>query len=105
MIPCICIDDKNRPADFPLSKWVKEDEQYRITAVYLCLPQKVLGYSLYEKPCGPECHPYQYFISTRFALTKEDSERVMQMFKDQGEAMSDKDLQELFKNSNLEIAQ
>lgn len=105
MIPCTCIDDKNRPADFPLNRWVKEGDKYRITALYICLPQNVLGYSIYEKPCTEDCYPYQYFLSTRFSVTKEAAQQLLQMLKDQAESLSDEQIKQLFKNSNVEVAQ
>lgn len=101
MIPCICVDAHNRPPDFPQNKWVKQDEQYHITFVTRCLPQNVLAYSLYEKPLNADCMPWQYFVSTRFGLTKEAMEQVIQMYKDLKEAISDKDMKELFDNSKL----
>lgn len=104
MIPCICLDDKNKPADLPASKWIKEEDQYHVTFVTRCLPQNVLGFSLYEKPLGEDTMPYQYFISTRFGFTKENGEALMQMYKDLGEAISDKEMKELFENSNLQTA-
>lgn len=105
MIECRCIDDKNRPSDLPLSKWVKEEEKYHITFVTLCLPQKVFGYSLYEKPLGPECSPYEYFISTRFAVKKEDIEKIIQLYNDiAGVALSETQVKEILENSNLQTA-
>ncbi len=58
MIPCTCIDDQNKPNDFPSSRWVKKGEKYHITFTVICLPQKVLAYSIYEKPLDKECYPY-----------------------------------------------
>jgi hypothetical protein len=94
MILCKCIDDSNRPGDFPLSKWVKEGEEYHITYAVRLLPQNVLGYSLYEKPIGPECFPYEYF--TRFAIRDEDVEALEKMYVDIGESISLKDMKKLF---------
>lgn len=100
MIPCQCIDDKNRPGDFPKSKWVKAGEEYHITYAVICIPQNVLAFSIYEKPIDETCYPYEYFISTRFAIKPEDMEALMELVKGCTDTAG-MDLDELMKNSNL----
>lgn len=103
MIPCIAVDASNRPGDFPLSKWIKKNEQYHITWVVHVKPQNELAFSLYEKPLGKECYPYEYFLAKRFAVRPEDVEALREMFtleNDVGEDM----MKEIFENSNIEIA-
>jgi hypothetical protein len=100
MIPCTCINAKNKPNDIPKSKWVKEGEQYHITYTVVCLPQNVLAFSLYEKPLDETCYPYEYFISTRFGVKPEDIEALMELVKDCTDTAG-MDINELMKNSNL----
>ena len=104
MIPCLCVDDKNRPNDIPTSKWVKKNDEYHVTYVVRVLPQNVLGVSLYEKPLGPSCAPYEYFLATRFIFTEEGKKALLELYLELGEAISDDALKELLENSNLETA-
>lgn len=43
MIPALCINDKNKPNDFPNSKWVKANREYHIVDIKKVLPQEILG--------------------------------------------------------------
>lgn len=101
MVPVKTIDAKNRPNDIPLSRWIEYDEIYHVNYIVHCLPQNVLGFGLYEKPLGEDCHPYKYFISTRFAIRPEDVQELMDMFQDIADALPDSVLQELLSNSNI----
>lgn len=76
MIPCICIDDKNRPETIPTSKWIKKGEPYTITYTCTVLPQRVLAVSLYEKPLGALYAPFEYFAASRFAIEAKDVEKL-----------------------------
>ncbi len=82
MIRCICINDKNRPAEIPARLWVTEGELYHITFVAFCLPQKTHGVSLYEKPLDESCMPHEYFRMDRFAILREDLDLFIQLCKD-----------------------
>lgn len=75
-------------------------EHYHITYTVICFPQNVLAFSLYEKPMDSSCYPYEYFISTRFAVKAEDIEALMQLVKDCNDSAMI-DIDELMKNSNL----
>ena len=100
MIPCICIDAKNRPSDFPKSKWLKEGKLCHITYTVICMPQNVLAFSIYEYPIDETCYPYEYFISTRFAIKPEDIEALMELVKGCTDT-ANIDLNKLMENSNL----
>jgi hypothetical protein len=100
MIPCVCIDDSGKPENIPQSKWVKRGEKYHITYSVICFPQKVLAFSIYEKPMDETCFPYQYFISTRFAVAPEDLEKLIELVNGCNDT-AQLDLNELLKNSNL----
>lgn len=100
MIPCHCIDNSGKPENIPQSKWVKLGEKYHITYTVICLPQNVLAFSIYEKPLDKSCYPYEYFISTRFAIKEEDWGALMELVKGCNDT-SNINLDELMKNSNL----
>lgn len=68
MIPCVCIDDSNRPNDFPLSKWVNEGQEYTIVEATIVLPQGILGVKLKEIEMNADCYPYKFFASSRFVF-------------------------------------
>lgn len=103
-VPCICIDDANRPESIPISKWVKKEEKYNITHVYIHPLQEggVQGVSLYEKPLDESCAPYESFRITRFAFTEEG----LQMLKELMALCSELDrfdIEELLESTQLEI--
>lgn len=68
----LCINDKNRPAELPTSKWIKKDEIYTVIDVIKCTSQGgIFGYVLEEIDLkGYE--PYMCFSAHRFALPIED---------------------------------
>lgn len=101
MIPCICINDKDRPKEIPASQWVKQGGEYHITFIAYCLPQKLLAFSLYERPLvGTD--PYEYFNAERFGIHEKDLEAFKQMCKDTRE-LDDFDVMEAIENSSLEL--
>lgn len=100
MIECTCINDKNRPPQFSQESWVVKGEVYHITYVTHLLPQNVLGLSLYEKPISPECAPYEYFLSDRFAFTWENFMALIEMFTDIGQ-ISTKDMVKLINKTQF----
>lgn len=79
MIPCICIDDKGRPSDFPLSKWIKEQQEYHVTSVITVLPQNELGVTLAEINLDATCYPYKFFLAKRFGFTKENFQKLIEL--------------------------
>jgi hypothetical protein len=85
MIPCICIDDKGRPSDFPLSKWIKEEQEYHIIDVVTVLPQNELGVTLAEITLDATCYPYKFFLAKRFGFTKENFQKLIEMVKNKNE--------------------
>jgi hypothetical protein len=79
MIPCICIDDQDRPSDFPLSKWPVEGETYHIVAATVVLPQGILGFRVNEIKMDTSCYPYKYFSSHRFAIDTDFKKQLFEM--------------------------
>lgn len=64
----ICINAKNKPADFPANLWIHEEvEVYKVTCVSkMALQPGVYGFVLAERTLPP--HPFKYdtFDSRRF---------------------------------------
>ena len=76
MIKCICINDKNRPSKIPQNKWIKEGDEYTIIFTLIVLPQKTLAVQLEEIDLDKSCMPYEFFLASRFAFTKEELEKL-----------------------------
>lgn len=81
-IPCVCIDDKGRPLEVPLSKWVRKGNKYHITHVFHQHQQKgVKGVELLELDVS-DCFPYNCFRMDRFAIAVEDIDKLRQLVRD-----------------------
>ena len=78
-IPCICIDDKNRPLEVPVSKWVVKEQEYHITHVYHQYQQKgIKGVELAEFDIS-DCVPYNCYRLDRFAFTEENLLKLIEL--------------------------
>jgi hypothetical protein len=86
MIRCICIDDRDRPADFPLSKWVKDGEAYHINFAQVVLPQGIIAFQLEEIDLDESCYPYQYFAGNRFVIDARDKKKLERLVMDCADA-------------------
>lgn len=64
----ICINDKGRPNEIPMNKWVKEGNEYTVLEAIKCNPQGgILGFKLAEIDLTG-CEPYLYFAASRFRI-------------------------------------
>lgn len=104
MIPCICVDDANRPEIIPTSKWVKRGEQYKVTHFYYHPTQKTQAVCLYEKPLGEECEPYVSFKLSRFAFKEQDIPALIELAKNCSE-LNELDISELMQELSAEKIQ
>jgi hypothetical protein len=102
MVKCICIDDKNKPAEIPSSRWIKIEESYHITHVYYHPDQGIQGCSLYEKPLGEDCYPYETFKLSRFGISMNDLQELIELIKNCTE-LNNLDIELLIKESQLEL--
>ena len=108
MIPCICIDDKNKPSIIPDEKWVKEGVKYNITYVWQMVdqvgdevkPRGIQGVSLAELDISAYI-PYNCFRMTRFAFDPKDLEALFALMKDCTDLM-DADISELIEILEIE---
>jgi len=100
MVECICINDKDRPKEIPISKWVKKGQAYNIIYTVTVLPQKQLGVVLSEIELTEKELPYEYFLASRFAFTEENLKKLIQLIKDCSD--TDFSMDELLKQTQLE---
>jgi hypothetical protein len=77
MIKCICIDDRNKPAQIPSNKWLEHGMEYTLLFSMTVLPQKQLAFQLYEIDLDDSCSPYTWFLANRFAFREEDLESLI----------------------------
>lgn len=102
MIECVCINDKDKPKEIPLNDWIVLDEKYHITYIFYYPNQGIQGCSLYEKPLGKHCFPYESFKLSRFAIDIKDLESLIELIKNCTE-LNNLNIKELLKLSELEI--
>ena len=84
--------------------WIKKEETYHITHIYYHPNQGIQGCSLYEKPLGEDCAPYESFKLSRFAISADDLEKLIELIKNCTE-LNDIDIKTLIEESQLEIVE
>jgi nuclear transport factor 2 (NTF2) superfamily protein len=102
MIPCICINDKNRPKEIPVNKWIKEGQEYHVIYTVWSIPSNTLGLHLDEIWLDDCCPPYEFFKADRFAFTEENLKLLIELIKDCND--TDFSMDELLKQTTLEEA-
>ncbi|MCE3278059.1 MAG: hypothetical protein K0S44_250 [Bacteroidetes bacterium] len=80
MVPCICIDAKNKPTEIPNGMWISEGFEYHITHVYFLTKQQIQGVLLQEVKLKG-CKPYETYRLNRFAFTQEALEKLIELIK------------------------
>lgn len=67
-IPVICINDSDRPAEIPTSKWITKGKPYTIIEfMVLNIQNKAIGVRLAEVSLEA-CFPYKYYLLSRFGI-------------------------------------
>jgi hypothetical protein len=103
MIPCVCIDAKDRPKEIPIKKWLKRGDTYHVIYTVTVLPQKMLAFHLHEIELDETCSPYEYFLSYRFAFDEDSLRELAELVKDCSE--TDFSIEELVEQTaNIEIS-
>lgn len=75
----LCIDDKKKPEQIPQDQWIKEGVIYTVTkAIHLPLQPGIAGFLLKEVSLSPDCFPYEYYSSHRFAVILDDLEAIQE---------------------------
>ena len=73
----ICINDKNRPNEVPTSRWVKKSQEYTILKIMLMRQQGGIAGVKLEELNNDDLFPWTYFRLDRFAITKEELEKMI----------------------------
>lgn len=79
MIPCICIDDTNKPSNIPNSLWVRRGNEYHITWIKHHKAQGIQGVELKELKLNEDCLPFNSYALKRFAIRKDDMDMFMEL--------------------------
>lgn len=76
----ICINDRDRPNEIPISKWIVKDKIYSVVKIWH-IRQKpgTYGLELAEIDLS-NCFPYLYFSANRFApvMSNKDIEAILE---------------------------
>lgn len=73
----ICINDSGRPNEVPTSRWVKKEKEYTIRKIMIMKQQGGIGGVKLEEINNDDLFPWTYFRLDRFAITKEELERLI----------------------------
>lgn len=83
MVKCICIDNKNKPAEVPLTHWINKDAQYTIKHVYNMVPpnggKPHMGVTLREVDIESLDIIYKGYKIERFAFKKDDLQALIEL--------------------------
>lgn len=102
MIPCICIDAKNMPKEIYLGEWLTEGMKYHIIHVYYHPNQGIQACGLKEVRLTKKSSPYETYKLSRFSVTQEGLNLLIQMIKDCSE-LNDIDIFKLIEESELQV--
>lgn len=104
MVEVICIDAKNKPEAIADRFWIKEGEKVHITLVTFHPMQDggIQGCELYEKPLPLEyCAPYNFWRLSRFGITPENLDALVELVKE-STALNDVDVLQLLEEAELQ---
>lgn len=104
MIGCICINDKHKPRQIPVNKWIESGKEYTIIHIGTTIGTKIPTVTLSEITLGKESYPYEGFRLDRFAFSVDDIQKLIAFMKDCSE-LKHIDIGELMEEMQLEILQ
>lgn len=99
-VPCLCINNKNRPIEVLPQNWINEGTEYTINHIYYHSTQGVQGVLLDEVQTRSD--KYASYRLNRFAFRKEDLEKLISLLRDCTE-LNDVDINKLIEESQLEV--
>ena len=99
-VPCLCINNKNKPNEILPQNWINEGTEYTINYVYYHVNQGIQGVTLDEIQTNSE--KYSSYRLDRFAFTKEGIDQLIELIKDCTE-LGKVDIMQLIEESNLEL--
>lgn len=104
MIPCICINENNKPSVIPASAWPKEGEKYHITHIGLTTTLKdkkcIQAVTLHEIKIPAEAYPYEGYKISRFDFDPKDLPKLVEMIQNCTD-LSKMDVLELLKQEEV----
>lgn len=98
-IPCVCVDDKNKPKEIPQDKWPTEGNEYHVNHIFLMRNQNnIQGCELSEFDISMHA-PYNCYRLSRFGFTTENLVKLIEMIEGCAEinGIPDMDIEELTK--------
>jgi len=99
-VPCLCINDKNKPNEILLENWVIEGTKYTINYVYYYPHLGLQGVTLNEVQTKSE--KYNAYRLDRFAFTQDGLNQLIELMKECTE-LGKIDIMELIEESNLKL--
>jgi hypothetical protein len=98
MIPCVCINDANKPNEILIENWIKRDIEYTINFITYHPNQGIQGVQLVE--VKPRCEKYESYKISRFKIRKQDLEALLELAKLCSD-LDDISLDDLFQNDKI----
>jgi hypothetical protein len=99
-VPCLCINDKNKPNEILPENWVIEGTKYTINYVYYYPHLGLQGVTLNEVQTKSE--KYNAYRLDRFAFTQDGLDQLIELMKECTE-LGKIDIMKLIEESNLEL--
>lgn len=99
-VPCLCINDKNKPNEILADNWINEGTEYTINYVYYHVNQGIQGVTLNEVQTNSL--EYTSYRLDRFAFTQDGLNQLIELMKECTE-LGKVDIMQLIEQSNLEL--
>lgn len=99
-VPCLCINNKNKPNEILPQNWINEGTEYTINYVYYYPHLGLQGVTLNEVQTKSE--KYNAYRLDRFAFTQDGLNQLIELMKECTE-LGKVDIMQLIEESNLEL--
>lgn len=99
-VPCLCINNKNKPNEILPQNWINEGTEYTINYVYYYPHLGLQGVTLNEVQTKSE--KYNAYRLDRFAFTQNGLNQLIELMKECTE-LGKVDIMQLIEESNLEL--
>lgn len=99
-VPCLCINNKNKPNEILSQNWINEGTEYTINYVYYYPHLGLQGVTLNEVQTKSE--KYNAYRLDRFAFTQDGLNQLIELMKECTE-LGKVDIMQLIEESNLEL--
>jgi hypothetical protein len=99
-VPCLCINDNERPEDILPQNWINKGKEYTINYVYYHVNQGIQGVTLNEVQTKSDI--YTSYRLDRFAFTSDGIRKLIELI-EECTKLGKIDIMELIEESNLEL--